>query len=122
MSDRSLVKIFMERGDVTVLGNKLSQDSISPVNVKAVNKASEIKKGQQSITNSEVLGIRTYGRLEQINTNFIKKLLVKGDTENIHLSDQKAKLYCMMNENKDLPLKVDLVKMWMIKQSGKDFN
>lgn len=122
MSDRSLVKIFMERGNVTALGNRHSQDNISPVDVKAVDKASEIKKGQQSITDSEVLGIRTYGTLEQINTNFMKTLLENGNTDNIHLSDQRAKLYCMMNENKDLPLKVDLVKMWMIKQSGKDFN
>ena len=125
MSDRSLVKIFMERGNVTVLGNKLSQDSISPIDVNAVNKASEIKKGQQSITDNEVIGIQTYGTLEQMKKNFTTKLM-DGNTENIHLSDQRAKLYCMMNENKDLPLKgapkIDIVKMGMIKQSGKDFN
>lgn len=123
MSDRLLVNSFMSGGNVAVLGNKLSQDSISPINVDTINKASEIKKGQQSITDNEVVAVQTYGTLEQMKANFATKLMENGDNDNIHLLDQKAKLYCMMNENKDLPLKaapkIDVVKMGMMKQ-GKE--
>lgn len=125
-----LVDLYMAGGEVAPILSKKVLEGIDPSEITAalhaLDKASEMRKGQKSITDNEVIGIQTYGTLEQMKKNFTTKLMENGDTENIHLSDQRAKLYCMMNENKDLPLKgapkIDIVKMGMIKQSGKDFN
>ncbi len=104
-----LVDTYMAGGEVSPILSKKVQEGIDPSEITkamdALNKASEIKKDQKSITDSEVIGIRTYGTLEQIKTNFTAKLMDNGDNENIRLLDQKARLYCMMNENKELPLK-----------------
>ena len=104
-----LVDIYMAGGEVAPILNKKVQEGIDPSEItKAMdllNKASEIRKDQKSITDGEVIGIRTFGTLEQLKANFTGKLMENGDNENIHLLDQKAKLYCMMNENKELPLK-----------------
>ncbi len=73
--------------------------------MKDLDKASALRKDQQSITEGEVVAIKTHGTIEQIKANFTKKLLDGADNENISLLDQKAKLYCMMNKNPELPLK-----------------
>ena len=121
-----LLKRYMAGGNVFCLSKKGMED-IDPEElteaVKALDKASAVRGDQKSITDGEVIAIQTYGTLEQIKANFANKLMENGDNENIHLTDQKAKLHCMMNENKDLPLKsapkIDIVKMGMVK-SGKE--
>lgn len=123
-----LINVYMAGGEVVPILNKKIQEGIDPSEITkampALNKASEMRKGQQGITDGEVAAIRTLGTLEQIKANFTTKLIENGNNENIHLMDQKAKLYCMMNENKNLPLeaapRIDVVKMGMIKQSGKE--
>ena len=122
-----LVKKYMAGGNVSYLLNKMVTESVDHEEVtkavKALDKASAVRDDQKSITDGEVIAIQTYGTLEQIKANFANKLMENGDNENIHLTDQKAKLHCMMNENKDLPLKsapkIDIVKMGMVK-SGKE--
>lgn len=122
-----LVKKYMAGGNVSYLLNKMVTESVDHEEVtkavKALDKASAVRGDQKSITDGEVFAVRTYGTLEQIKANFANKLMENGDNENIHLTDQKAKLHCMMNENKDLPLKsapkIDIVKMGMVK-SGKE--
>lgn len=122
-----LVKRYMAGGNVSYLLNKMVTESVDHEEVtkavKALDKASAVRGDQKSITDGEVIAIQTYGTLEQIKANFANKLMENGDNENIHLTDQKAKLHCMMNENKDLPLKsapkIDIVKMGMVK-SGKE--
>ena len=124
-----LVKKYMAGGNVSYLLNKMVTESVDHEEVtkavKALDKASAVRGDQKSITDGEVIAIQTYGTLEQIKTNFANKLMENGDNENIHLTDQKAKLHCMMNENKDLPLKsapkIDIVKMGMVK-SGKEMS
>ena len=122
-----LVKKYMAGGNVSYLSNKKVTESVDHEEVtkavKSLDKASAVRGDQKSITDGEVFAVRTYGTLEQIKANFANKLMENGDNENIHLTDQKAKLHCMMNENKDLPLKsapkIDIVKMGMVK-SGKE--
>ena len=122
-----LVKRYMAGGNVSYLLNKMVTESVDHEEVtkaiKALDKASAVRGDQKSITDGEVIAIQTYGTLEQIKANFANKLMENGDNENIHLPYQKAKLHCMMNENKDLPLKsapkIDIVKMEMVK-SGKE--
>ena len=122
-----LVKKYMAGGNVSYLLNKMVTESVDHEEVtkavKALDKASAVRGDQKSITDGEVIAIQTYGTLEQIKANFANKLMENGDNENIHLPYQKAKLHCMMNENKDLPLKsapkIDIVKMGMVK-SGKE--
>ena len=122
-----LVKRYMAGGNVSYLLNKMVTESVDHEEVtkavKALDKASAVRDDQKSITDGEVIAIQTYGTLEQMKANFANKLMENGDNENIHLTDQKAKLHCMMNENKDLPLKsapkIDIVKMGMVK-SGKE--
>ena len=122
-----LVNKYMAGGNVSYLSNKKVTESVDHEEVtkavKALDKASAVRGDQKSITDGEVIAIQTYGTLEQIKANFANKLMENGDNENIHLTDQKAKLHCMMNENKDLPLKsapkIDIVKMGMVK-SGKE--
>ena len=124
-----LVKRYMAGGNVSYLLNKMVTESVDHEEVtkaiKALDKASAVRGDQKSITDGEVIAIQTYGTLEQIKANFANKLMENGDNENIHLTDQKAKLHCMMNENKDLPLKsapkIDIVKMGMVK-SGKEMS
>ena len=122
-----LVKKYMAGGNVSYLSNKKVTESVDHEEVtkavKSLDKASAVRGDQKSITDGEVIAIQTYGTLEQIKANFANKLMENGDNENIHLPYQKAKLHCMMNENKDLPLKsapkIDIVKMGMVK-SGKE--
>ena len=124
-----LIDIYMAGGNVSYLLNKKVQEGIDPKElteaVMALDKASAVRDDQKSITDGEVFAIQTYGTLEQIKANFANKLMENGDNENIHLTDQKAKLHCMMNENKDLPLKsapkIDIVKMGMVK-TGKEMS
>ena len=124
-----LVNKYMAGGNVSYLSNKKVTESVDHEEVtkavKALDKASAVRGDQKSITDGEVFAVRTYGTLEQIKANFANKLMENGDNENIHLTDQKAKLHCMMNENKDLPLKsapkIDIVKMGMVK-SGKEMS
>ena len=124
-----LVKKYMAGGNVSYLLNKMVTESVDHEEVtkavKALDKASAVRGDQKSITDGEVIAIQTYGTLEQIKANFANKLMENGDNENIHLTDQKAKLHCMMNENKDLPLKsapkIDIVKMGMVK-TGKEMS
>ena len=109
MSERSLVSVYMSGGGVGTLISKQIQEGIDPTVLAAqmaeLDKASAIRKDQKSITDADAFAIRTYGTIEQIKANVVTKLVENGDTENISLLDQKAKLYCMMNENKELPLK-----------------
>ena len=122
-----LVKKYMAGGNVSYLLNKMVMENVNPKEVaeavKALDKASAVRGDQKSITDGEVFAVRTYGTIEQLKANFANKLMENGENENIHLTDQKAKLHCMMNENKDLPLKstpkIDIVKMGMLK-SGKE--
>lgn len=122
-----LVKKYMAGGNVSYLLNKMVMENVDPKEVaeavKALDKTSAVRGDQKSITDGEVFAVRTYGTIEQLKANFANKLMENGDNENIHLTDQKAKLHCMMNENKDLPLKsapkIDIVKMGMVK-SGKE--
>ena len=124
-----LVKRYMAGGNVSYLLNKMVTESVDHEEVtkavKALDKTSAVRGDQKSITDGEVIAIQTYGTLEQIKANFANKLMENGDNENIHLTDQKAKLHCMMNENKDLPLKsapkIDIVKMGMVK-TGKEMS
>ncbi len=121
-----LVKKYMAGGNVSYLLNKMVMENVDPKElteaVMALDKASAVRGDQKSITDGEVIAIQTYGTLEQLKANFANKLMENGDNENINLPEQKAKLHCMMNENKSLPLKtpkIDLVKMGMVK-SGKE--
>lgn len=124
-----LVKKYMAGGNVSYLLNKMVTESVDheevTKSVKALDKASAVRGDQKSITDGEVFAVRTYGTLEQMKANFANKLMENGDNENIHLPYQKAKLHCMMNENKDLPLKsapkIDIVKMGMVK-TGKEMS
>lgn len=122
-----LVKKYMAGGNVSYLLNKMVMENVDPKEVaevvKALDKASAVRGDQKSITDGEVFAVRTYGTIEQLKANFANKLMENGENENIHLTDQKAKLHCIMYENKDLPLKsapkIDIVKMGMVK-SGKE--
>jgi hypothetical protein len=121
-----LVKKYMAGGNVSYLLNKMVMENVDPKElteaVMALDKASAVRGDQKSITDGEVIAIQTYGTLEQLKANFANKLMENGDNENVNLPEQKAKLHCMMNENKSLPLKtpkIDLVKMGMVK-SGKE--
>lgn len=126
-----LVAIYMAGGNVSCILNKMVQEGVSPKEiaeaVAALDKASAVRGDQKSITDGEVFAINTYGTIEQLKANFANKIQENADCENINLPDQKAKLHCMMNEDKSLPLKkaqapkIDIVKMGMVK-TGKEMS
>lgn len=110
MSDKSLVDIYMAGGNVAPILNKMVQEGIDSAQlnevVAALDKASAVKEGHNSITNGEVIAIKTYGTIDQIKADFAKKYVENGDNDTIKpLTEQQVKLYTMMNANKELPLK-----------------
>lgn len=114
MSDRALVNNFMKEGEVVKLADKLMQEGIDPIavarEISGLDKASDLKKEQKSITDGEVIAVQTYGSIEQIKARFTNKLMENGSSDNIALSDQKEKVYYMMNRDHELPLKHNPVK------------
>lgn len=108
MSDKSLVATYMAGGDVSIILNKMIQEGVDPSvvtkAVEALNKASALKEGHKSITDGEAVAIKCHGTIEQLKRNFAKKLMENGENDSIPLQDQKAKVFCMMNNNPELPL------------------
>ena len=110
MSDRSLVDAYMAGGNVTPILNKMVQENVDPAEmnaiIKSLDKASAVKEGHNSITEGEVFAVQTFGTIEQLKGKFTQKCMENGDTDTIKpLSEQQVKLYCMINANKEYPLK-----------------
>lgn len=110
MSDKSLVDIYMAGGNVAPILSKMVQEGIDPKTltetIKALDSAKALKEDQKSITEGEVIAVKTYGTIDQMKANFAKKYVENGDNDTIKpLTEQQVKLYCMMNANKELPLK-----------------
>ena len=106
----NLVSIYMAGGNVSCILNKMIQEGIDPATlteaVQALDKARAIREGQKSITDGDALAIKTYGTIEQMKANFTKKWQENGDSDNIKpLTEQQVKLFTMMHQNKELPLK-----------------